>query len=75
MSRTAPLTSFSPSYFVFLVLFPSVTLGRFAHSCLLIDGLISRFLETSIRFLTLLSRSMTFYGLLLLSGSFRLVCI
>jgi len=34
MSRTASLTSFSFSYFVFLVLFPSVTLGRLAQ-CLL----------------------------------------
>ena len=34
MSRTAPLTSFSLSYFVLLVPFPSVTPGRFAH-CLL----------------------------------------
>ena len=75
MSRTAPLTSFPLSYFVFLVLFSSVTPGRFAHSYLLIDGLISRFLETSIRFLTLLSRSMTSYGFLLLSGSFHSVCI
>jgi len=75
MSRTAPLTQSSHSYFVLLVPFLSVTPGRLAHFCLLIDGLISRFLETSIRFFTLLSSSMTLYGLLLLSRSFRPTCI